>query len=247
MATIDTRQKLKDYCLRRLGYPAIDINVDDEQIEDRIDDALQKYRDFHFDGTERVYFKHQLTSADITNEYITTSENLIGITRIFRIASAPNVSNLFNIRYQIHLNDLFDYSAATYVPYVMAMRHIESLEEIFVGDKPIRFNKHQDKLFIDMQWSQDVSAGDYLIIDGYRTIDPETNTDVYDDGWLKKYTTLLIKRQWGDNLKKFEGMQLPGGITFNGQKIWDEAEAEIIKMEDELINSYSLPVMDMTN
>jgi len=247
MAVLSTRQGLKDYCLRRLGYPVIDINVDAEQVEDRIDDALQKYRDFHFDGTEHVYYKHVLTTTDITNKYITVPEALIGITRIFRISSSSNVTNLFNIRYQIHLNDLFDYTASTYVPYVTAMRHVESLEEIFVGDKPIRFNRHKDILYIDMDWSTDVSSGNYLILDGYNTIDPEVYTDVYNDGWLKKYTTSLIKRQWGENLKKFEGMQLPGGITFNGQKIWEEAESEIIKMEEELINSYSLPVMDMMN
>lgn len=245
MAVPTTRSTFKDYCLRRLGYPVIDINVDEEQLQDRIDDALAKFRDYHYDGTERVLLPHQLTEEDRTNKYISLDENIVGVTRVLDIGDAINSSNLFNIRYQIHLNDLFDFSSSSYVSYVMAMRHVETLEEIFVGSKPIRFNRHVDRLYIDMKWDEDISVGEYMIIDGYRTIEPETYADVWNDPWLKKYATALIKRQWGENLKKFEGMQLPGGITFNGQKIWEEATDEINKIEEELTNSYSLPVMDM--
>lgn len=245
MAVPTTRSTFKDYCLRRLGYPVIDINVDEEQLQDRIDDALAKFRDYHYDGTERVLLPHQLTEEDRTNKYISLDENIVGVTRVLDIGDAINSSNLFNIRYQMHLNDLFDFSSSSYVSYVMAMRHVETLEEIFVGSKPIRFNRHVDRLYIDMKWDEDISVGEYMIIDGYRTIEPETYADVWNDPWLKKYATALIKRQWGENLKKFEGMQLPGGITFNGQKIWEEATDEINKIEEELTNSYSLPVMDM--
>jgi hypothetical protein len=245
MAVPTTRSTFKDYCLRRLGYPVIDINVDEEQLQDRIDDALAKFRDYHYDGTERVLLPHQLTEEDRTNKYISLDENIVGVTRVLDIGDAINSSNLFNIRYQMHLNDLFDFSSSSYVSYVMAMRHVETLEEIFVGSKPIRFNRHVDRLYIDMMWDEDISVGEYMIIDGYRTIEPETYADVWNDPWLKKYATALIKRQWGENLKKFEGMQLPGGITFNGQKIWEEATDEINKIEEELTNSYSLPVMDM--
>ena len=245
MAVTTTRATFKAYCLRRHGYPVIDINVDDEQLQDRIDDALAKFRDYHYDGTERVLLPHQLTEEDRTNKYISLDENIVGVTRVLDIGDAINSSNLFNIRYQMHLNDLFDFSSSSYVSYVMAMRHVETLEEIFVGSKPIRFNRHVDRLYIDMKWDEDISVGEYMIIDGYRTIEPETYADVWNDPWLKKYATALIKRQWGENLKKFEGMQLPGGITFNGQKIWEEATDEINKIEEELTNSYSLPVMDM--
>jgi len=245
MAVPTTRSTFKDYCLRRLGYPVIDINVDEEQLQDRIDDALAKFRDYHYDGTERVLLPYQLTEEDRTNKYISLDENIVGVTRVLDIGDAINSSNLFNIRYQMHLNDLFDFSSSSYVSYVMAMRHVETLEEIFVGSKPIRFNRHVDRLYIDMKWDEDISVGEYMIIDGYRTIEPETYADVWNDPWLKKYATALIKRQWGENLKKFEGMQLPGGITFNGQKIWEEATDEINKIEEELTNSYSLPVMDM--
>ena len=246
MANPASRQQLKEYCLRRLGEPVVDGNVDDEQLEDRIDDALKFYQDYHYDGTERIFLKHQITADDKTNEYIEINDNIIGIIRVFDIGDSLNSSNLFNIRYQIHLNDLFDFTSTTYVPYVTAMRHVEQLEEIFVGKKPIRFNRHKNRLHIDMDWSDDVTAGEYIIIEAYRILDPETYTDVYGDRWLREYTTQLFKRQWGENLKKFEGMQLPGGLQFNGQQIYNEAQDEITRMESEVTTNYGGIVMDMT-
>jgi hypothetical protein len=245
MATTSSRQQFKDYILRRLGYPVIDINVDDEQVEDRIDDALLKFRDYHYDGTEHVYLPYQVTAEDRVNKYVTLPEGIIGVTRIFDINDSYNAMNLFNIRYQLHLNELFNISSVSVTPYVVAMRHIEFLEEVFVGKKPIRFNRHMDKLHIDMKWDEDVQVGQYIIIDCYRTVDPDVYTDVWNDPWLKQYATALVKRQWGENLKKFEGMNLPGGITFNGQKIWEEAREEIDRLDNEVINDYSLPVTDM--
>jgi len=245
MAVPSSRTELKDYCLRRLGSPVVDINVDDEQVEDRIDDAIRYYQDYHYDGTERIFLKHQVTAEDIANEYITIPEAVIGVVRVFDIGDAIQSSTLFNIRYQIHLNDLFDFTSTTYVPYVSAMRHVEQLEEIFVGKKPIRFQRHKNQLNIDMDWGNDIIAGEYVIIEAYRILDPDTYSDVYGDKWLLRYATALIKRQWGENLKKFEGMTLPGGVTFNGQKIWEEATEEINKIEEEMISSYSLPVADM--
>ena len=245
MAIPVSRDQLKEHCLRRLGKPVVDINVDDEQVEDRIDEALLYYRDYHFDGSERVLLKHEVTAADKTNQYITLDDSYIGVRDIFDIGDSTQTSNLFNVRYQIHLNDLFDFSSTTYVPYVTAMRHVAQLEEIFVGKKPFRFNRHTNKLHIDMFWS-DINEGSFIIVDTYKITDPNTYADVWADRWLMTYTTSLIKRQWGDNLKKFEGMQMPGGLTFNGQKIWEEATEEIRRLEDEMINSYSLPVGDMT-
>ena len=246
MAIPTSRDQLKEHCLRRLGKPVVDINVDDEQVEDRIDEALLYYRDYHFDGTERVYLKQQVTDEDKTNGYFTLDNSIIGVTSVFDIGDAIQSSNLFNIRYQIHLNDLFDFSSTTYVPYVTAMRHVEQLEEIFVGKKPIRFNRHINRLHIDMDWDDDVKTGNFVIIDAYKITDPEVYSDVWADRWLLTYTTALIKRQWGENLKKFEGLQMPGGLTFNGQKIWEESTEEIRRLEEEMINSYSLPVMDMS-
>ena len=245
MAIPTTRSAFKSYCLRRLGEPVIDINVDDEQIEDRIDDALKYYQDYHFDGTERILLQHKVTAADKTNKYITLDNSIIGINSILDIGQAVQSSNIFNIRYQIHLNDLFDLSATSMVPYVMAMRHIEYIEELFVGKKPVRYNRHINKLHIEMDWGNDVATNEYIIVDCYRIVDPDTYTDVWGDRWLSRYTTALIKKQWGSNITKFEGMQLPGGLTFNGAKIYDDAESEIQKLEEEMHVSYSLPVQDM--
>jgi len=245
MAIPTSRDQLKEHCLRRLGKPVVDINVDDEQVEDRIDEALLYYRDYHFDGSERVLLKHQITEADKTNRYITLDDSYIGVVGVFDVGDSTQTSNLFNVRYQIHLNDLFDFSSATYVPYVTAMRHVAQLEEIFVGKQPIRFNRHTNKLHIDMHW-KDVNTGNFIVVDCYKVTDPNTYSDVWADRWLLQYSTSLIKRQWGENLKKFEGLQMPGGLTFNGQKIWEEATEEIRRLEDEMISSYSLPVSDMT-
>jgi hypothetical protein len=246
MAIPSTKQEFKDYCLRRLGYPVIDINVDDEQVDDRVDEALKYYQDYHFDGTERILHKHIVTANDKANRYITIPESIIGINTILPVGQALQSSNLFSIRYQIHLNDLFDISASSYVPYTMAMTHIRMLEEIFVGQKPLRYNRHVNKLHIDMDWTNDILENQYIIVDCYSITDPDTYSDVWGDRWLSRYATALIKRQWGSNLTKFEGVQLPGGLTFNGNKIYDDAEAEIQKLEEEMIISFSLPVNDMT-
>jgi len=242
-----SRIEFKDYILRRLGAPVIDINVDDQQVEDRIDDALIYFRDYHFDGTERLYLGYQMTQADITNQYVQLPEDYISVIRIFDIGKASSISNLFNIRYQIHLNDLFDFTSTTYTPYVMAMRHIEELEQIFVGSKPIRFNRLNGKLHIDLKWASDVKVNEYIMIEAYKTMDPDTNSLIWSDQWLRRYATALVKRQWGDNMSKYENMNLPGGITFNGTKIRDQAQDEIDALEKEMIISYSLPVHDMMN
>lgn len=244
MAIVTTRQGFKDYCLRRLGAPTIDINVDNEQVEDRIDDALIKFRDYHYDGTEKVLFPYQVTAEDIENQYVDLPENFINVTQILNPGAGLNTASLFNFRYQIHLNDLFDFSSASFTGYVMAKRHIETIEEIFSGSKPIRFNRHQDRLHIDMDWVMNIEPGQFLLIDGYVTVDPEEFPDVWEDPWLKAYATELIKKQWGSNLSKFSGIPLPGGITLNGEKIYQEAADEIRRMEDELISAYSLPVAD---
>lgn len=245
MALPSSRQEHIDYCLRALGAPVLSINVDPEQLEDRVDEALQYYRDYHFDGTSKTYRKHQLTATDIQNEYLSIPETITGITRIFDFGNSINSSNLFNIRYQIHLNDLYDFSSTTIAPYVMTMTHIETINEQFVGKKPIRYNRHMDKLYIDMDWSTDVEVGNYLIIDCYEVVDPDVYTDVWNDRWLLRYTTALFKRQWGTNLSKFAGIQLPGNITLDGTRILNEAQDEILRLEQEMISSYSLPVFDM--
>jgi hypothetical protein len=244
MAIPSTRSEFKEYCLRTLGKPVLEINVDDDQAEDRIDQALKYYWDYHFDGAEKIYYKHQVTAQDKINKYITLPENIIGAVNIFDIGDALNTNNMFNIRYQIALNDLYTLTSVSMVPYYMALQHIQFLEQMLVGRQPIRYNRHTDKLYIDMDWNK-LEDNHYVIVEAYQVVDPDTYTDVWGDRWLAQYATALIKRQWGTNMKKFDGMTLPGGIKFNGQKIYDEADEEIKALEKEMISSYSLPVTDM--
>ena len=245
MAVPATRNEFKEYCLRKLGKPVIEINVDDDQIEDRIDEALKYYWDYHFDGTEMIYYKHQITSQNKTDRYITLPDNVIGAVHLFPIGD-PTVSSddLFNIRYQIALNDLYTLTSVSMIPYYMAMEHIAFLQEMLVGKQPIRYNRHRNTLHLDMDWEK-VNVGDYIVVQAYQIVDPTTYTDVWGDRWLQNYCTQLIKQQWGSNLTKFEGMQLPGGVQFNGQKLYDDATAKLEEMEKEMIDNFSLPVMDM--
>ena len=244
MAAPTTRSAFKEYCLRRLGKPVIEINVDEDQVEDRIDDALRYYWDYHFDGTEKIYYKHLVTDTDKTNKYITVPDNVIGAVNLFNIAD-PSIrsDDLFNIRYQIALNDLYTLTSVSMVPYYMVMEHLSLISEMLVGKQLMRYNRHMNRLYIDMDWNS--LSNEYLLVEAYQIVDPTEYVDVWKDQWLMRYATALIKRQWGSNLTKFTGMQLPGGLTFNGEKIYNDAVAEITDLEDKMISSYSLPVMDL--
>jgi len=243
MALPTNRQQFKDYCLRKLGAPVIEINVDNDQVEDRIDETLRYFWDYHFDGADKIYFKYQVQPQDITNRYVTMPENIIGVVNLFEIGQALNTNNLFNIRYQIALNDLYTLTSVSMVPYYMAMQHVQFLEQMLVGKQPLRYNRHMNRCYIDMDWSI-INPGDYLIIEAYQIIDPDQFPRCWGDRWLARYAECLIKEQWGQNLKKFEGMQMPGGLKFNGQKIYDEAVTEKAALEKEMIYTYSLPVTD---
>ena len=245
MAAPTTRELFKQYCLRRLGKPVIDINISDDQAEDRIDDALRYYWDYHYDGTEKQYYKHQVTSTDVTNRYITLPENIIGAVNVFSIGD-PSIrsDDLFNIRYQIALNDLYTLTSVSMVPYYTTFMHLGLIQELLVGKQPIRYNRNRNICYIDMDWDT-VNLGEYLMIEAYEVVDPTTYADVWKDQWLMRYATALMKRQWGSNLTKFSGLQLPGGVQFNGDKIYDDASAEVDRLEADMIMNYSLPVMDM--
>lgn len=244
MAVPTSRAEFTEYCLRKLGKPVIEINVDEDQVGDRIDEALRYYWDYHFDGSEKTYYKKIIDQTDIDNKYITMPENIIGVVNIFDLGSALGLNNLFNIRYQIALNDLYTLTSVSMVPYYMAMSHVQFLEQMLVGKQPLRYNRHSDRLYIDMSWDQ-IAVGNYLIVEAYQVLDPDVYTDAWGDRWLARYATCLIKQQWGQNMKKFRGMKLPGGIEFNGQQIYDEATAERQQLEQEMIYTYSLPATDM--
>jgi hypothetical protein len=253
MPSVTNRQTFKEYCLRRLGFPTIEINVDDDQVEDRIDDALQYWQDYHFDALQKLYYIKRLDATDIQNKYINLDPsvtvdsqnnhvNIIGVTRIFPISDSINQANMFDLRYQLRLNELYDFTSASYINYTLTMQHLRSLEIMFTGEVPIRFQRHMHKLFCDWGWGSSVQAGTVVIAECYAIINPSDYISVWNDRWLKEYATALIKRTWGNNLKKFAGVQLPGGVTLNGDKIYEEAVEEIKALEDEMSSNYELPV-----
>jgi len=242
MAIVTSRQGLKEYCLRNLGAPVIEINVDDDQIEDRIDDAFQFYREYHYDAVETVYLKHQMTAQNIANQYIEVPDTVVGVQRILPFSNKSDGTNIFSIRYQILINDLYSLMSTNLIYYYQVKQELELINQVLVGVKPVRFNRHMNRLYIDMDWSGDVNVGDYIIVECYRILDPETYRDVYNDMFLKRYCTALIKRQWGLNLKKFVGVQLPGGVTLNADQIYQDAMDEILKIETEMQLRFELPV-----
>ena len=261
MATPSSRENLKQYALRALGKPVIEINVDDDQLEDRLDEALQYYAQYHYDGIRRTYLKYQYTQADkdrITgnssesatknsvtttwsegNNYIVVPESVFSVINIFPFSDKGNL-NLFDVRYQLRLNDLYDFSSTSIINYDVVLRHLDFLDHVLVGEKPFRFVQNDNRLYVDMDWSNDLQVGEYLVIEAYRKLDPETFTDVYNDMILKRYVTALFKKQWGANLAKFNGVTMLGGVSLNGQQIYSEALADIEKVETEIRNSFEM-------
>ena len=242
MASVTSREQLKDYCLRQLGAPVIEINVDDDQVEDRIDDAFQFYREYHFDAVEKLYLKHEITANNISNQYIEISNAVIGVERVFPFMNKSTGTNIFDIKYQILINDLYTLMSTDLIYYTAVRQELELINQLLVGQKPIRFNRHMNRLHIDMDWAADVVEGTYIIVECWRILDPDVYTDVYNDMFLKRYATAQIKKQWGNNLKKFAGVQLPGGVTLNGEIIYQEATEEIRQIETEIQSRFELPV-----
>ena len=257
MPAVTSRANLKDYCLRRLGFPVIEINVDDDQLEDRIDDAIQYWQDYHFDGLQKIYYIKRLDDTDINNKYIDLTSvvdsanvplDIVGITRIFPLQDSQATINMFDLRYQLRLNELYDFTSASYVNYTLTQQHLRSLEMMFTGEVPIRFNRHMKKLFIDWAWGASEAPADTIVIaEAYACIDATEYNRVWNDRWIKEYTTALFKRSWANNLKKFSGLQLPGGVTLNGDKIYEEAVSEIEKLEDQMETQYGAPLEFLMN
>ena len=244
MANPTTRQELIDYALRRLGAPVIEINIDEDQLEDRIDDALQFYQEYHSDATMRVYLKHQITADDITNKYISLNDNILNVKRVFPIGDSQSSINMFSVKYQLHLNDIYDLSyIGDLMYYEMVQQYVSLLDMKLNGSgEHIRWNRHMNQLHLDVNWETDIKVGNYIIVEAMRIVDPSTHTEVYNDMFLKQYATALIKQQWGSNLIKFEGMQLPGGVTLNGRQIFDDATQEISQIREQMQSNYEMPV-----
>ena len=312
MAKPTTRATFKDYCLRRLGHPVIQINVDDDQVEDRIDDALQFFEDYHFDGCEQMYLKHQITQDDIDRRWIYCPDPVIFVTGIIPFDQSSSSVNMFDLRYQVRLHDLYDFTSVSYVSYEITMHHIRTLNLLFSGTPLFRFNRKQNRIFLDIDWSRDLQLGQYVVVECYRAMRPDTVTltgtltgtttsntitgtgtifdqeviendiitlssgqevqirtinsptsitianslttnitantatkagvtDVWNDKFLKNYATAKIKYQWGTNLSKFAGIQMPGGVTLDGPRIMQEAQVELDKLEEEMYTISSMP------
>jgi hypothetical protein len=221
----------------------MDINIDEDQVEDRVDEALDYWHTFHNEGTYITYVTHQVTSNNVTNKYIDLDEDLIGVKRILPITSATQSGGMFDMRYQMRLNDLYNFSSVQATSYKITMDHLEMLNILFSGEAPIRFNRHMDRLYIDMDWQNDISVGEYIVIEGWAITNPETYTDVYSDRMLQELAAAMMKRQWGTNMKKFQGVQLIGGVEMNGQTIFEEAVEEIATIKQEIRDQYELPPM----
>ena len=257
MSTTTTRTAFKDYCLRRLGFPVIEINIDDDQVEDRIDDALLYYQDYHFDGLQKIYYIKAIDQTDITNKYLDISQakdssnnalEITGITRIFPVTDSQSSVNMFDLRYQLRLNELYDFTSASYINYTLTQQHLRSLEIMFAGEVPIRFVRNMQRLYIDWAWgASQAPVGTKVIAECYAVVDPTIYGRVWNDRWLKEYATTLIKIQWGANLKKFAGIQLPGGVSLNGNVIFDEAMDEKKRLEEDMITNYGGPLEWMMN
>ena len=336
MAIPNSKTTLKSWCKRRLGYPVIDINVDDDQIDDRIDEALQYFYTFQYNGMQRVYLKHKVTQADVDRSevdetYSATDSNAItstlgvavsatdttitladatdfpetgtitistdgtnaaetftvtakvgnvltcsaatlphlinttvtsvntitwsksqaylpmpdavqSVLRVLPFSDRGNL-NMFDVRYQLRLNDLYDFSSESVIHYQMTMMHLDFLDMILIGEKPIQFNVHQNRLYINMDWGDDIEVGEYIIMECYRKLDPTVWTDIYDDLWLKKYSTALIKKQWGQNLSKFSGVTMLGGVTMNGETLFTQALEEINLLEEQSRTTWEEPLL----
>ena len=332
MAEPTTRAEFKAWCKRKLGYPVIDINVDDDQVDDRVDEAIQFWNTFMQNGQQRTYLKHQLTQEDvdraktntsetataigtgvsnvatstlngavvatatsvtltdatnfpttgsitiaaddtpnaaetvaytaktgnvlttaalanahvddvavtlsvtaewgITQGYLPMPDGILSVLRILPFTDGGNL-NMFDIRYQLRLNDLYDFSDISVIHYQMTMWQLDLLDMLLVGEKPIEFNMISDRLYINMDWDDDMDVGEYIIMECYRKLNAAEYTKAYNDFWLKRYATALIKRQWGENLIKFTGVTMLGGVSMNGETIYNEAIREIGELETE--------------
>ncbi len=274
MAQPSTRQGLIDYCKRQLGAPVLQINIDDAQVGDVIDDAIQYYQEWHYDGVERMYLKHQVTADDVarftaSNElnstadpdastwenrknFIEVPDHVIGISKVFGVSSNWVRNDLFGLSNQYFLMDVFSFSSGfafgnfDMTNYYMIRQYFETLDMVVNTGALVeyRFNKRQDRLFIDIDVNR-LTEGNYILIECYRALNPDEFNQIYNDSFVKKYATALMKRQWGQNLIKYNAVQLPGGITLNGRQIYEDALAELAQLEADMPTKYTLPPMDM--
>lgn len=245
MANPSSRSTLIDYCKRRLGDPVVEINVDEDQLEDRVDEALQYYQEYHSDATLRTYLKHLVTADDVTNEYIPLNSNITYVGKLFPLASNFNQGrNFFDIKYQMMLNDMSSliHFAGDLAYYEQMQQYLSLLDMKLNGHPQVQFSRRENRLYIFGDFADgDIKAGDYIVAEVYQILDPNSTTSIYNDMWLKEYTTALIKQQWGQNLIKFEGMQLPGGVIINGRQLYDDATSELERLRESIRLEHEMP------
>lgn len=242
MAKPQTKTELLEYCLRALGAPVIKIDVAQEQLDDRFEEALQFWQEYHSDAVVNTLFKHKVTAADISNGYITVPDSLLSVTRIFSTRNR-DAAGMFSVKYQMYANDLWAGGVSGgLVGYELSRQYLNMVDLITNGMfQRLNFSRHQNRIHLTDDTDDFITEGMWLVLEGFTTIEPDTYPDVYNDMALKRYLTALIKFQWGSNLSKFEGMQMPGGITFNGRQIMDDAREEIRTMEETFQDKYEEP------
>ena len=287
MAKPATRQQLIDYCFRKLGAPVLEINVDDDQVDDLVDDAIQLFNERHFDGVERMYLKYEITQGDIdrgigadvagestpnsktgvgivtttttstsipgygtttttfyeNSNFLQIPESVVGVHKIFKFDTSSISGSMFSIKYQLFLNDLYYFNSVELLQYSMTKTRLEDIDFLLTPEAQVRFNKRQDRLYLDIDWASQ-TVGNFLVLDCHRALDPDTFTQVYNDYFVKLYLTALIKRQWGQNLIKFRGVKLPGGLELNGREIYDDAERDLERIKEKMMLEYELPPLD---
>ena len=277
--SVSSRTGLKDYCLRRLGAPVLEINVSDEQIEDAIDDGIQFFNERHYDGIERMYLKYKISQADIdrgkatgtsgdgivgtaatslsiagygtttntwyeTSNFLEVPEEVLGVERVFKFDTSTISGGMFSIKYQLFLNDLYYFNSVELMQYSMTKSYLEDIDFLLTTDKQIRFNKRQNRLYMDIDWGQE-KENNWLVLDCYRALNPATYQNMFNDLFLKQYVTSLLKKQWGQNLIKFRGVKLPGGLELNGREIYDDAIRELDDLKQKMTLEYELPPLDL--
>ena len=281
MSTPSRRSEFKQYCLRQLGAPVLEINLADEQCEDLIDDGVQFFQERHFDGVARMFLKYKITEQDIkrgeaskkggkdstgivtttasatiagvattfdwyeNSNYIQVPPSVIGVFKVFHFDGSNTITNnMFSVKYQLFLNDIYYWGSTEILSYAMVKTFLEDIQFALTTEKQIRFNKREDRLYLDIDWSS-VTKGDFLVMECFRVLDPNDYTRVWNDSFLKPYVTALMKRQWGQILLKFQGVKLPGGVELNGRQIYDDGEKDLERIREMMSSTYELPPLDM--
>ena len=278
MAQPASRNELKEYCLRQLGAPVLEINLADEQCQDLIDDAIQYFQERHFDGVLNTYLKYKITQDDIdrgtakpdvgpgitttsatstidgssiqfdwkeNSNYLQVPPSVIGVNKIFHFDGSNTLTNnMFSVKYQLFLNDVYYWGAVELLSYAMTKTYLEDINFLLTTEKQIRFNQRMDRLYLDIDL-ESMTVDDYIIMDCWTTLDPSDYNRVWNDSFLKRYLTATMKRQWGQNLIKFQGVKLPGGIELNGRQIYDDAEKDLEVIREQMSNMYEMPPLDM--